>query len=199
MISGFDNSYSFLSNFYPVPVAYKGIVYDNAESAYQAQKCKKVSDKKKFIGITGRHAKKLGREIEVIDGWDSCKHQIMFEIVLQKFLQNQSVAQRLLDTKNEMLVETNYWHDNYWGNCECDNCKEIRGMNNLGFILMHVRYILETLHPKYDAICEMILPEKERLICPMATPFAYPRCMSFDSKNMTCTGLMRCKDNPYKQ
>ncbi len=197
MISGFDNSYSFLSNFYPIPVIYKGVAYDNAESAYQAQKCRKASDKNKFIGITGRHAKKLGRTIEVIDGWDSCKHQIMFEIVLQKFLQNESIAQRLLETKNEMIIETNYWHDNYWGNCECDNCKEIHSMNNLGFILMHVRYILQILKPKYNANEQLKIPVEKRLKCPKATPFAYPRCMSFDRETMSCDGYIRCKGNPY--
>ena len=142
MILGFKNAYSFMSNFYQIPVEYKGILFDNAESAYQAQKCKNVEDKKKFIGLTGAEAKKLGRKIEVIDGWDIVKRQIMFEIVLQKFRQNNSIAERLLGTGNKILVETNYWHDNYWGSCECENCKDVYGMNNLGFILMHVRYIL---------------------------------------------------------
>lgn len=148
MISGFQNTYRFLSNFYPVKIEYKGIVYDNAESAYQAQKCKHTKDKQKFIGITGAKAKMLGKQIEIINGWDSVKHQIMFEIVLQKFLQNHGIAERLMKTGNEMLIETNYWHDNFWGNCECENCRELRGDNNLGFILMHVRYVLFTLCPQ---------------------------------------------------
>lgn len=146
MISGFCDKYRFLSNFYPVKIEYKDIVYDNAESAYQAQKCKYKKDKCKFIGITGAEAKKFGKQIEMIDGWDSVKHQIMFEIVLQKFLQNQGIAERLIQTGNEMLIETNYWHDNFWGNCECENCQDLYGNNNLGFILMHVRYVLITLH-----------------------------------------------------
>lgn len=144
MISGFNDKYRFLSNFYQVKVEYKGIVYDNAESAYQAQKCKYKKDKQKFIGITGAEAKSIGKQIEIINGWDNVKHQIMFEIVLQKFLQNPSIAKRLIKTGNEMLIETNYWHDNFWGNCECENCRDLYGSNNLGFILMHVRYILIT-------------------------------------------------------
>lgn len=144
MICGFKNNYTFLSNFYPTKLEYKGIFYDNAEAAYQAQKCKNKDDKFKFIGINGATAKKLGKTIDIIDGWDGFKHEIMFEIVYQKFLQNNSIAEKLIATENEMIIETNYWHDNFWGSCECENCKYIKGMNNLGYILMHVRYILKT-------------------------------------------------------
>ena len=41
-----------------------------------------------------------------------------------------------------MLIEGNYWHDNYWGNCLCPKCKEIEGQNQLGKILMKVRSTL---------------------------------------------------------
>lgn len=37
------------------------------------------------------------------------------------------------------IVEGNYWHDNYWGNCTCDKCKNIEGQNKLGKILMKIR------------------------------------------------------------
>lgn len=191
MICGFKNKYTFLSNFYPVKVEYKGIIYDNAESAYQAQKCKNVNDKAKFIGIDGATAKKLGRNIEVIDGWDSFKHQIMFEIVYQKFIQNDSIAERLIATGKEMIIETNYWHDNYWGNCECENCKDISGMNNLGFILMHVRYILQ------NNVNTEIENVKNDAICPYATSFSYPRCMSFNKDDYTCSGKYPCKKSPF--
>lgn len=191
MVSGFNNKYSFLSNFYPVKVEYKGVVYDNAESAYQAQKCKKASDKNQFIGVDGAIAKKLGRKVEVIDGWDSFKHQIMFEIVYQKFLQNQSIADRLLATKNEMLIETNYWHDNYWGSCECENCKDVGGMNNLGFILMHVRYVLS------ESRKENVEHVANSAKCPLATPFSYPKCMSFNQNDLTCDGRFPCSRSPF--
>lgn len=197
MISGFQNTYRFLSNFYQINVCYKGVVYDNAESAYQAQKCKKKEDKLRFIGLTGAEAKKLSKEIECIDGWDSVKRQIMFEIVLQKFLQNPSIAERLIDTKNEILVETNYWHDNCWGNCECENCAEVHGDNNLGLILMNVRYILTTLHPKPDYVTAHTVPENDRMRCPVATPFATPRCMAYDRNTGMCTGLCKCNRSPY--
>lgn len=197
MISGFKNKYSFLSNFYSVKVEYKGVIYDNAESAYQAQKCKNALDKSKFVGISGAEAKKLGRKIEVINGWDDVKRQIMFEIVYQKFLQNKSLADRLAETGNNMLVETNYWHDNYWGSCECENCECVNGDNNLGFILMHVRYLLSL--NKKSSIKEVV-----QKFCPLATPFYYPKCISFNPETMTCNGISTCKeistckDYPYK-
>ena len=146
MICGFYGSNRYLSTFYHSPVEYKGIVYQNSEAAYQAQKCKNKNDRKLFYDLTGAEAKRIGKTIETIDVWDKYKTPIMFEIVFQKFLQNISLKNRLLKTNNELIVETNYWHDNYWGNCECEKCKDINGNNMLGCILMDVRYVLREMN-----------------------------------------------------
>ena len=37
------------------------------------------------------------------------------------------------------LLEGNYWHDNYWGDCKCKTCEKTEGQNKLGRILMIVR------------------------------------------------------------
>ena len=37
------------------------------------------------------------------------------------------------------VVHGNWWHDNYWGNCNCDRCKDIKGQNKLGKMLMDLR------------------------------------------------------------
>ena len=64
----------------------------------------------------------------------------MYEICKAKFLQNEDLRIRLLATGDEYLEEgTTGWHDNYWGNCECEKCKNIEGKNTLGKILMRVR------------------------------------------------------------
>ena len=39
VIDSFRGEYDFLSNFYSAPVEYQGIVYQNTEAAFQAQKC----------------------------------------------------------------------------------------------------------------------------------------------------------------
>ena len=63
----------------------------------------------------------------------------MYDIVKAKFSQNENLRQMLLDTNNEELIEGNWWHDNCWGDCSCERCKDIKGQNNLGKILMRVR------------------------------------------------------------
>lgn len=49
------------------------------------------------------------------------------------------LKQKLLATGDEELVEGNYWHDNTYGNCSCERCKDIIGRNMLGNILMKLR------------------------------------------------------------
>ena len=46
---------------------------------------------------------------------------------------------RLLSTSNATLVEGNWWHDNFWGDCYCPKCKGIPGANTLGRLLMELR------------------------------------------------------------
>lgn len=130
-IDKFSDTYEFLSNMYEAPVCYQGITYNNSESAYQAQK--NPDEIQKFIGITGYAAKKLGRKINMRPDFDTVKLQIMYEIVLAKFSQNSDIRQKLMGTKDAILIEGNYWHDHFWG--ICDNA----GKNHLGKILMQVR------------------------------------------------------------
>ena len=68
-----------------------------------------------------------------IEDWEEVKDQIMYEICLAKFTQNEELKEKLLATGNEELVEGNTWHDTYWGVCNR------RGKNKLGKILMRVR------------------------------------------------------------
>lgn len=54
MISSFRDEYFFLSNFYPVEIKLDGIVYPNAEAAFQAQKTLDVEERRKFSMLTSR-------------------------------------------------------------------------------------------------------------------------------------------------
>jgi hypothetical protein len=47
----------------------------------------------------------------------------------------------LLSTGDMELTESNWWHDNFWGVCTCNKCKD--GENNLGKILMDIRLNLK--------------------------------------------------------
>lgn len=45
----------------------------------------------------------------------------------------------LLSTGDEYLIEGNFWHDNFWGDCRCRKCKDKEGENRLGLLTMKVR------------------------------------------------------------
>lgn len=137
IINYFCDEYFFLSNFYEVPVEYDGIVYQNNEAAFQAQKCIDKSDRKKFANLNPTEAKKLGHEIPLRKDWEQVKISVMREIVRAKFTQNPDLAQKLIETGNAYLEEGNTWGDRTWGTVNGS------GANNLGKILMEIREQLQ--------------------------------------------------------
>ena len=139
VIDIFDGEYAFLSNFYMAPVMYKGITYTNSEAAFHAQKTRILEERYKFKDLSPRDSKKLGRKIALRPDWEEVKTQKMYEIVKAKFEQNYTLREKLLATGDAELIEGTYWHDNCWGNCYCEKCKNIAGENRLGKILMIVR------------------------------------------------------------
>ena len=56
---------------------------------------------------------------------------------------NPVLKQKLKDTGSHYLEEGNTWHDNFWGNCHCDICKDFKGANHLGRLLMQLRDEME--------------------------------------------------------
>ena len=134
MINSFRDKYFFLSNFYPVEIKLDGIVYPNAETAFQAQKTLDVGERRNFSMLKEPvQAKRLGRKVKLRDDWEEVKLDIMTEIVSQKFLQHPHLIEMLLQTGDEELVEGNKWNDRFWGVCKG------KGENNLGKILMKIR------------------------------------------------------------
>lgn len=134
MISSFRDEYFFLSNFYPVEIKLDGIVYPNAETAFQAQKTLDVEERRKFSMLKNPvQAKRLGRKVKLRDDWEEVKLDIMTEVVSQKFLQHPHLIEMLLQTGDEELIEGNKWGDRFWGVCKD------KGENHLGNILMKIR------------------------------------------------------------
>lgn len=127
---------TFLSNFWECNVEYAGLRFNNSEAAFQAQKCANESDKEKFVGLTGAEAKALGKKVLLEEYWDINRLGAMHEVVMAKFKQNHDLAKLLFATYPEEIVEDNTWGDRYWGVCNGV------GENNLGKILMQVRYRL---------------------------------------------------------
>ena len=138
MITEFSGKYAFLSNFYAAQCYYDNNRWSTSEHAYQAAKSYKVEEKLEiWEARTPDKAKKLGRKVSMRPDWEVVKDQIMYEIVKDKFT-DEILAARLLATGDEILVEGNYWHDNYWGSCVCDKCRILPKRNQLGKTLMRV-------------------------------------------------------------
>ena len=144
IISRFRGEYRFLSNFYTSPIMYEGEEYKNVETAYQERK---TLDKSRRAIIresrTASEAARLGRAKETVlqPGWlEDLKGEVMRDLVWEKFRQNPDLLQKLLDTDDAILIEGNYWHDNYFGVCNCRDCHlKDEQQNVLGTILMDIR------------------------------------------------------------
>ena len=144
MIDEFRGRYYFLSNFYPCNIEYQGIKYPTVEHFYVAMK---VNDQQLINGIyytpndfremisnikTPAEAKKIGGKIKLRKNWKNKKLEIMNWALREKF-KDEKLAELLLSTGDEELVEGNCWKDFFWGMCDG------KGENHLGKILMEVR------------------------------------------------------------
>ena len=139
MIDFFDGEYAFLSNFYNASCIFEGKLYPTVEHAFQAAKSLDHAERD-WIAAAGSPglAKRLGRRINLRPDWEKVKFNVMEECLRSKFADS-VLKQKLLATGDEELVEGNYWHDNTYGNCSCEKCKNIVGRNMLGNILMKLR------------------------------------------------------------
>lgn len=141
MIDKFEGKYDFLSNFYPSPIFshIDETVYPTVEHYFQAQKSMILSERKKIAAApTPGKAKYMGRHVQLRTDWEFAKVRVMKYALNEKF-SNPELKEKLLATGEEELVEGNWWHDNYWGNCSCEKCKNISGKNTLGRLLMSLR------------------------------------------------------------
>lgn len=131
-INDFAGEYKFLSNFYLHPIMFNGIDYPSSENAFQAQKSLDKNVQLEFQSITPNRAKQKGRQLKMRDGWNSIKNAMMRSVIRKKF-QDHGLRQKLLATGDRILVEGNWWGDEYWGRCNGV------GENWLGKILMEER------------------------------------------------------------
>ena len=138
-IDHYRGEYAFLSNFWEVPVTYKGLTYGSNEAAFQAQKCMTEEEKMEFTQLRPSASKKLGRRVKFRPDWEDVKVGIMEEIVRAKFTQNEELKALLLATGEAYLEEGNTWHDTCWG----VDAKTGEGLNHLGRILMKIREELQ--------------------------------------------------------
>ena len=139
MINSFRGEFRFLSIFYQCPFEYGGLIYSNAEAAYQAQKCSNDEDKIKYTLIKNPvRAKQMGKKEKLPADWDASAYDIMNSVLHTKFSVPE-LAELLISTGDAYIEEGNHWHDNRWGKCTCDKCIGKESQNWLGKILMGIR------------------------------------------------------------
>ena len=133
----FTGKYDFLSNFYNHPLVLDGVKYNNAEAAFQAQSAADEGSKRKFARLSGIKAKAYGRRIVHRDDWDEDAQVLaMYNVLVAKF-QDKEMAEKLCNTGDEELINTNQFRDNFWG------VTMHGGKNKLGKILMAIRADLQ--------------------------------------------------------
>lgn len=142
IINHFTGDYAFLSNFYLHPIDVLGCgICSSVEHAFQALKTTDPLERARILEHKSpAMAKKAGRFVAIRPGWDEKRYDIMHALLKKKFFRGTPLADQLIATEGFTLIEGNMWHDNTWGNCECDQeaCKE-PGLNWLGFLLMAIR------------------------------------------------------------
>jgi len=135
-IDKFDGDYRWLSNFYPTEVTYEDIKYPTVENAYQAAKTLDIQQRVPFEIMTPSGAKAAGRALVMRKDWNSVKLHVMNQLVFQKFMFNEDLKEKLMETENDMIVEGNTWNDTFWGVCEGE------GENHLGQLIMQTRNMI---------------------------------------------------------
>lgn len=150
LIDSFRGEYRFLSNFYPVPVTWRGRTAPSSEHHYMAAKALPSPDgPEPLIGsedaeaiyacATPGKAKRLGRQVVLRDGWDAEEKFAVMRSVLEAKFTDPTLREALLGTGEALLVEGNTWHDQCWGDCSCPTHQAVPGANHLGRTLMAVR------------------------------------------------------------
>lgn len=142
MIDNFGGDNGFLSNFYTSPIMLFGRMYLTVEHYYQAMKATTMEDHERIRGAASAgEAKQLGNAVDMRQDWEHVKLSVMREALVKKF-EDPILREKLVATGTTPLVEGNTWHDNFWGDCLCPRCKNKRGYNVLGIMLMELRSII---------------------------------------------------------
>ena len=114
-INSFSGEFSWLSNFWPCKILYKGILYPSTEHAYQAAKMLTQELKLEIAKLNSPgKAKRFSRGLVIRSDFHANKLQIM-EAVLRLKFSNRKLAVKLILTKDRQLIEGNTWNDTFWG------------------------------------------------------------------------------------
>lgn len=139
-ITEFQGQNRFLSNFWACEIDAYGYTVASPEHAYVMSKTNNLDDRHLIAQIeSSGQVKRFGKSITLRPDWDDAlRLRIMRALTIQKYARHAYLAQRLLDTYPQEVIEGNTWHDKFFGRCHCHRCNG-KGENHLGQILMDVR------------------------------------------------------------
>ena len=137
-----DEPYGEFSNFAVYPISLDGKLWITTEHYYQAQKfiiTEAIYAEKIRLAHTPEEAFVLGRDKnhQLRRDWNTIKDDVMRLAVATKFLIHREIADILLATGDEELIEATT-KDYYWG-----EGTERNGKNMLGKILQEVRIAIQ--------------------------------------------------------
>ena len=130
----------YLANYSEYGFYKDGVFYKTVEHFYQSEKYDKTDIKEKIIKAkTAKEAAAIGRDRNNtrIPNFKLIKNNVMLDGVLEKFRQNEDIQNKLIETRDETIVEKTV-DEYYWG-----VGKDYSGENNFGKILMKARSILK--------------------------------------------------------
>lgn len=145
------------SNFYYTDIVYKGQKFFCSEQAFMWEKAKYFKDEETASLIlmvnTPMKAKMLGRKVRnyVDSEWDKVRFDVMYEVNLARFSQNDDLKRKLLDSKfdGKTFVEASPY-DDIWGikiglgDARLHDEKNWMGQNLLGKVITKVRETLKS-------------------------------------------------------
>lgn len=129
---------------FDIPMVHEGLVYKSVENFYQAQKCVDMQDKIIISSLSPFKSKQYAKTVKMVDNWKDLKLQVMETALRHKFQPGTSWYDKLMETKDEDIVEFNNWNDIFWG----VDIKTNKGKNHLGKLLMGIRneYLLKNMY-----------------------------------------------------
>lgn len=131
--------FAFLDNFYSHVIVVEGLAYATTEHYFQAHKTLVPHEREAVrTASTPGKAKALGQKVTLRKDWEKVKVDVMRTGLEHKF-QNGQLWIKLQATGSRSIVEGNSWHDNIWGDCHCERCRDIPGQNLLGKLLVELR------------------------------------------------------------
>lgn len=111
----------------------------SSEALYQAGKFLHIPElASRILKLTPSASKKEARKNKSLineNFFGTAQVRLMEYVIARKLECNPYVMEFLAKLGNRLIVEGNHWHDNFWGDCTCNQHRSYSGKNTLGFIL----------------------------------------------------------------